>query len=96
MSSPPDSTTKLPVPIGPASRTMLAAAGIHTLAELEGIGAVAAYCKVKAAGRKPSLNLLWALEGVLTGRPWQTVAREDRLRLLCALEDVQANSAHRS
>jgi DNA transformation protein len=77
----------VPVPIGPASRAMLAAAGIHTLEQLQDTGAVRAYLRVEAAGRKPSLNLLWALEAVLSGRNWQTVAREDRLRLLCELED---------
>jgi DNA transformation protein len=36
-----------------------------------------------------SLNLLWALEGALTGRPWQEVAVADRASLLMALEDAQ-------
>jgi DNA transformation protein len=39
-------------------------------------------------GVSPSLNLLWALEGALTGRPWQVVAKEHRLSLLLALESL--------
>jgi DNA transformation protein len=41
---------------------------------------------VKATGTNASLNLLWAMEGALTGLPWQVVAREHRLSLLLALK----------
>jgi DNA transformation protein len=75
--------------LGPASQAMLAAAGIHTLDELQRVGAVQAYALVKQAEGKASLNLLWALEGALSGKPWQQVAEEDRASLLMALEDVQ-------
>jgi DNA transformation protein len=69
---------------------MLAATGICTLAQLRRIGAVAAYARVKAADKSASLNLLWALEGVLRDQPWQVVARDHRLSLLLALEGLQA------
>jgi hypothetical protein len=57
---------------------MLAAAHIHTLDELRTLGAVQTYWQVRQAetqrsGRAVSLNLLWALEGALTGlpgKPW--------------------------
>ena len=73
---------------GPKSAQMLAQAGIHTLAQLRKLGAVRAYVQVKHA-RNASLNLLWALEGALSGRHWQAVAKHDRLRLLLAVEDVE-------
>lgn len=38
-----------------------------------------------------SLNLLWALEGALSGRSWRQVAEQDRLSLLMALEDAQSH-----
>ncbi|WP_264362066.1 TfoX/Sxy family protein [Ramlibacter tataouinensis] len=38
-------------------------------------------------GRPVSLNLLWALEGAITGERWQEVARRHRTSLLLALED---------
>jgi DNA transformation protein len=41
-----------------------------------------------SSGQKTSLNLLWALEGALTQRSWQQVARQDRLRLLLAVDDL--------
>jgi len=60
--------------------------GITNLNELRQLGSVAAFAKVKQAGEKPSLNLLWALEGALSGEHWQTVAKEHRASLLLALE----------
>jgi len=66
---------------------MLRRAGIHSPSDLRRLGAVAAYCHVKRTGAKASLNLLWALEGALTGQTWQVVAKVDRTRLLLALED---------
>lgn len=71
---------------------MLAGAGITTVAQLRRLGAVRAYSKVKATGANASLNLLWALEGALTGQPWQVVAKEHRLSLLLALEALNRNA----
>jgi DNA transformation protein len=71
--------------LGPRSRAMLAAAGIVTVADLHRLGSLAAYARVQRSGANASLNLLWALEGALTGLPWQVVAREHRTSLLLAL-----------
>ena len=48
-----------------------------------------AFVRVRDHDRRVSLNLLWAIEGALTGRRWQEVAETDRASLLMALEDVQ-------
>jgi DNA transformation protein len=48
---------------------------------------VAAYARVRAVEPRASLNLLWALEGALTGLDWRTVAREHRTSLLMALDE---------
>jgi DNA transformation protein len=72
--------------LGPKSQAMLASVGITSLAELRRLGAVAAYAKTKKLNPSASLNLLWALEGALTGISWQQVAREHRTSLLLALE----------
>lgn len=74
---------------GPKSQQMLAQAGIHTIEQLRELGAVRAYVQVKRAGTSISLNLLWAMEGALSGRHWQDVAKNDRLRLLLELEDIE-------
>jgi DNA transformation protein and related proteins len=72
--------------LGPRSREMLAAAGIGTHADLQALGSVNAWLAVKQHCPTASLNLLWALEGVLTHTPWQQVAREQRTRLLTAID----------
>lgn len=77
---------------GPKSQQMLAQAGIHTIEQLRVLGAVRAYLQVKRGGGNASLNLLWAIEGALTGRHWQDVARNDRLSLLMQLEDLGKSS----
>jgi len=79
--------------LGPKSQSMLAQAGIHTPEQLQQLGSVMAYAKTKAVCKQASLNLLWALEGALSGRPWQEVAEQDRASLLMALEDVQRHMA---
>lgn len=76
--------------LGPKSAEMLARAGVTTVEELRRIGAVAAYVRVQRAGQRASLNLLWALEGALTGLPWQQVAQEHRTSLLLALDALQS------
>jgi DNA transformation protein len=75
--------------LGPKSEEMLAGAGITSAEELRAIGAVPAFLAVKRAGLPASLNLLWALEGALTGRHWQEVAKTNRTRLLIALDDAE-------
>lgn len=75
--------------LGKASVEMLEAAGIHSESELRSTGSVAAYVAVKNAGRTPSLNLLWALEGALTNRDWKAVTRDDRTSLLIQLDDYE-------
>jgi DNA transformation protein and related proteins len=75
--------------LGPRSREMLAQAGLKQWRQVQALGSVRAYVRVKQKVSGASLNLLWALEGALSGRPWQQVALEDRATLLMALEDVQ-------
>lgn len=64
--------------VGPKSAAWLRQVGIRTQEDLQAAGAVAAFVKVKRAGFKPSLNLLYALEGALTGVHWQQVPSERR------------------
>ncbi len=74
---------------GPKSQQMLVQAGIHTIEQLRELGAVRAYVQVKQSDVNASLNLLWAMEGALTNRHWQDVAKDDRLSLLLQLEDAE-------
>jgi hypothetical protein len=59
--------------IGPKCAAWLRQVGLRTLDDLAAIGAVEAFMRVKRAGFKPSLNLLYALEGALLDCHWQEV-----------------------
>jgi DNA transformation protein len=86
--SAPESLADLPN-LGPKSQRMLADAGITSIEQLRKLGSVAAYSKAKRSSVNVSLNLLWALEGALTGLSWQEVARVHRTSLLLALEQYE-------
>lgn len=81
--------------LGPKSAAILAAAGIASVEQLTALGSVAAFDMVKRSGARVSLNLLWAIEGALTGQSWQTVAREHKTSLLLALESYDTHRAVR-
>lgn len=72
--------------IGPKSAAWLRQVGLRTEEDLRAIGALEAFMRVKRAGFKPSLNLLYALEGALLGCHWQEVPAERRSELLVAAE----------
>lgn len=72
--------------IGPKSAAWLRQVGLRTEDELRAIGALEAFMRVKRAGFKPSLNLLYALEGALMDCHWQDVPSERRSELLIAAD----------
>jgi hypothetical protein len=76
--------------VGPKSTAWLRQVGIRTEDALREAGAVGAFVKVKRAGFRPSLNLLYALEGALTGCHWQQIAPERRQQMLAELEAAEA------
>lgn len=84
----PDSIGKLRN-LGPKSVQMLYQAGIKTVVALRELGAVDAYIQVQRSGAKPTLNLLWALEGAIRDIPWQEIAQEQRRVLLDRLDARQ-------
>jgi hypothetical protein len=72
--------------IGPKSAAWLRQVGLRTEEDLRAIGALEAFMRVKRAGFKPSLNLLYSLEGALLGCHWQEVPAERRSELLVAAD----------
>lgn len=76
--------------VGPKSAAWLRQVGIRTQSDLEALGAVASFIKVKRAGFRPSLNLLYALEGALLGCHWQQVPEARRSELLIAADAASA------
>ena len=72
--------------IGPKSSAWLRQVGLHTREELAEAGTVEAFMRVKRAGFKPTLNLLYAIEGALLDRHWQEVPDDRRKQLVDAAE----------
>jgi hypothetical protein len=72
--------------IGPKSAAWLRQVGLRTREDLEAIGTVEAFMRVKRAGFKPSLNLLYAIEGALHDCHWQEVPDARRSELVQAAE----------
>ena len=76
--------------IGPKSAAWLRQVGLRTFDDLNSIGAVEAFMRVKRAGFKPSLNLLYALEGALQDCHWQQIPDERRSELVLAADAATA------
>ena len=76
--------------IGPKSAAWLRQVGLRTHEDIATAGAVDAFMRVKRAGFRPSLNLLYSLEGALTDCHWQEVPEARRLVLVAELEAATA------
>ncbi|WP_117309441.1 TfoX/Sxy family protein [Stenotrophomonas sp. G4] len=76
--------------IGPKSAAWLRQVGLRSREDLVAIGAVGAFVKVKRAGFKPSLNLLYSLEGALLDCHWQELSEPQRTALV---QDYEARIA---
>ena len=76
--------------IGPKSSAWLRQVGLHTREELAEAGTVEAFMRVKRAGFKPTLNLLYAIEGALQDCHWQEVPDARRQELVDAAESAIA------
>ncbi len=76
--------------IGPKSAAWLRQVGLRSREDLQAAGAVGAFVKVRRAGFKPSLNLLYALEGALLDCHWQELGETQRSALV---QDYEARIA---
>jgi len=75
--------------LGPASERMLNAAGIHTLDDLETLGAVEAYRRVKGCfPDEVTRVLLYALQGALWDLHWNALPADMKAQLLAELGDA--------
>ena len=72
--------------IGPQSAAWLRQVGLRTREDLAGAGTVEAFMRVRRAGFKPGLNLLYAIEGALNDCHWQDVSEPRRGELVAAAE----------
>lgn len=76
--------------IGPKSAAWLRQVGLRTRADLTALGAVGAFMKVRRAGFKPSLNMLYSLEGALQDCHWQDISDARRQQLISDYEAATA------
>lgn len=79
--------------IGPKSAAWLRQVGVRTFEDLERLGAVGVFLKVKRAGFRPSLNLLYALAGAQQGCHWTALSAEQKSAMVLevnAFDDAQA------
>ena len=73
--------------LGPKSESHLNAIGIFTKIELEKLGAVKTFLKLKKeCATKPSLNFLYALVGALEDKHWADIAKTEKSRLIMELD----------
>jgi len=75
--------------VGPKSAAWLRQVGVRTQEDLARLGAVEAFMKVKRAGFRPSLNLLYALEGALVDCHWADLPDERKSALLLAADAAE-------
>ncbi len=77
--------------IGPKSAAQLRQVGVRHLDDLRAIGSLEAFVKLKRAGFKPTLNLLYSLEGALLDCHWQAIPEERRSALVLAADAASAS-----
>ncbi|MCB9905482.1 MAG: TfoX/Sxy family DNA transformation protein [Planctomycetes bacterium] len=72
--------------LGPKSVEWLRDAGVETPAQLEQLGSVGAFLRVRSQQPKVSLNLLYALEGALLDVHWAKLPADLKRRLQAAVK----------
>lgn len=70
--------------LGPVSHEWLRSVGIHSRTELEEVGALEAFHRVRLHGFNASVNLLYALEAALRDVHWTALPPADKAKLKAA------------
>ncbi len=76
--------------VGPKSAAWLRQVGVRTQDDLNKLGPVDAFMKVKRAGFRPSLNLLYSLAGAIENCHWADLPDERKAALVAAVESDEA------
>lgn len=82
--------------VGPKSAAWLRQVGVRTAEDLFRIGPVDVFLKVKRAGFRPSLNLLYSLAGAIDDCHWTDLASERKEALLRDLEEAESDNPIRT
>lgn len=76
--------------VGPKSAAWLRQVGVRTTEDLIRVGPVESFLKVKRAGFRPSLNLLYAMAGAIADCHWADLSEERKQELLAALAAAES------
>ncbi|HEU4664205.1 MAG TPA: TfoX/Sxy family protein [Dokdonella sp.] len=76
--------------VGPKSAAWLRQVGVRTTEDLARIGPVETFLKVKRAGFRPSLNLLYSMAGALADCHWADLPEDQKQELLLALDAAES------
>jgi len=76
--------------VGPKSAAWLRQVGVRTHEDLVRLGPVEAFMKVKRAGFRPSLNLLYAMAGAIDDCHWTDLPEPRKQSLLIELDAAQS------
>ena len=75
--------------VGPKSAAWLRQVGVRTQDDLLKLGPVEAFMKVKRAGFRPSLNLLYSLAGAIENCHWADLPDERKAELVQAAASAE-------
>ncbi|MEO7917098.1 MAG: TfoX/Sxy family protein [Dokdonella sp.] len=82
--------------VGPKSAAWLRQVGVRTIEDLKREGAVDTFLKVKRAGFRPSLNLLYSMEGALVDCHWTDLSAERKAQLVTDYEAAESDNPIRT
>lgn len=76
--------------VGPKSAAWLRQVGVRTQEDLLRLGPVEAFMKVKRAGFRPSLNLLYSLAGAIENCHWADLPDDQKAALVAAAGSAES------
>lgn len=76
--------------VGPKSAAWLRQVGVRSIDDLRREGPVDTFLKVKRAGFRPSLNLLYSMEGALVDCHWTDLTDERKQQLVADYESAES------
>lgn len=79
--------------LGMASVNILNAIGVNSYDDLAQMGAVDAYCRIKARGIHVSKVMLYALQGALMDVHWNDLSPDLKSQLVAEAEQLEGSSA---
>ncbi|MBL0163749.1 MAG: TfoX/Sxy family protein [Xanthomonadales bacterium] len=78
--------------IGPKSAAWLRQVGVRTAEDLFQVGPVGAFLKIKRAGFRPSLNLLYSMAGAIDDCHWTDLSADRKSCLLLELDAAESDN----